>query len=166
MKGKELYLEIKSTPDSPGYPDQLIVSIDDHLVYSCPASGSPNWRAPWRKGGLNWIHTYGWLAAGDYPFEVVRYWRHLRQIRFLLCGGGSCPSRTSNPRHDGAKYLDELYMHSGSSDSWRGSAGCPTVAPRFYMPLLSFFKVGDIGTLHVRDTVEGVCPVCLNNESQ
>jgi hypothetical protein len=141
----EMVIQMKSTPEQDGYPDTLLLSIGEHLVFACPASSNPNPFTP-SNPALKWSDAYGCIAAGTYNIEVVNHKKY--GICVLLNGGGYVDARYPNPaHHKGKPVMTEVFVHSGQSRAWRGSAGCPTVHPMFWPCFQYFLDVGQKGTI-------------------
>jgi len=149
MMGIEVVVQIRKPPEVPGYNDTITIIEDNHFVYMCPASGGPNHRAPRNAGAGPWQSRYGRIAPGIYSYQAVDHKRY--GLSLLVAGGGRVPSRTPNPRHDGEQYLDQIFVHCGWRDYWRGSAGCPVIHPTFWRGFQFFFRRGDRGSISIVD---------------
>lgn len=145
----EIILEIKQPPEVPGFNDTLLVCVDNHLVYACPAAGGPNHRQPIRFGGGRWQEKYGCVAPGEYFFHCMDHYKYGKSI--LINNGDEVTSRVPNPNQGGEYYLTEIFIHQSSDMDWRGSAGCPTIQPLFWDGFLYFFNTGDRGKFNVID---------------
>jgi len=136
----EFLLQRCGKPGNPGAQDVWMAIVDGHLRAAGPCRTFPNHRAPKSKGGGLWSAHYGCLALGEYDGRVVNHRKYGKCV--LLNRGGRCASETPNPRHNGALYLAEVFIHSWHTETWPGSAGCPTV-PRLWWPCFQSLLVLD-----------------------
>ena len=137
---KEVVLECRSTPDVDGYPDTLLVCIDNHLRYACDAGACPN--GPTGK--------WGWLAPCETKFECVPHHKYGKCL--LLNNGGKLPSRVANHKYHGGNFIvNEIFVHCGDSATNRGSRACPTVHPVAWPALLEYLELWDMGTFTIVD---------------
>ena len=126
----DMYMIRRQHPGELGFSDHLIF---DGKVYHCRTS--PN---PWRPSdGTPWWQAYGMVAAGSYQGQVEPHDRFGKCV--LINSGKAIPSAYPNPYHNGGMIITEIFIHEanpgGKSNTWPGSAGCPTV-PRSHWPAL------------------------------
>jgi len=160
------------TPDQHGYKDSIYVYgkaeqdgkglgkedgqsgevlQEDDMLHCGPASCCPN---PFRPSDhKSWDKTYGYIALGTYAWELWNSDKYGDCI--LINQGGRCESRIPNINHNNELWSDELLIHSGWSDSWRGSAGCITIPPKNWDNFISNFDTGDKGVLTIRGVYNG-----------
>ena len=145
----EVLLEVRSSPSKPGYNDTMIVIRDNHLRFACDCSGGPNHRQPRRTGGGPWFEMYGRIDRGIWPYECIEHPNYGKCL--LINRADKVASRVANPNHNGNYYLTEIFVHSGYSDTWRGSAGCPVIHPADWDSFMRYFEVGEKGNFSVED---------------
>lgn len=145
---KAIVIESYETPDENGYPDRIAV-IADHggIAYHGFCGASPN---PYRpRTDQPWQEVYGWVAPGEYEYECIEHERRGKAL--AVNGRGRVPTRNPNPNHDGEMWAAGILVHRGSTDFWRGSAGCITIPPDAWETFISTFEVGERGELKILD---------------
>jgi hypothetical protein len=142
---KLLVIEGRSSTDEPGFLDLFTLYTDDEecrLLHACPGRLGPNHRSPLLVGGKPWRECYGKIDKGQrISGRVVRHWRY--GLCILLNEGGNIRSENPNPRHGGARIIREAFVHKAQSDTWAGSAGCPTTPPVHWASLERHLTEGD-----------------------
>jgi hypothetical protein len=147
----ELVLEVHRPPDVLGDPDTMLLCVDRHLRYACPARSGPNWRTPVSKGSRSWKEVYDWIAEGMYRWTYLT--DHAKYGPCLLLNdGGEVASRNPIPNPDGSTFRG-VVVHSWAEEHWPGSAGCPTIRKVYWPGFLAHFRPGDTGTLQVLDLI-------------
>ena len=73
--------------------------------------------------------AYGCLDVGRYWWEYSDT-AHNGQPGIAIALNGPLVALTNNPNQEGRQYVDHIDLHSGSTATWRGSAGCPTIHPQ------------------------------------
>jgi hypothetical protein len=142
---KRLILESIATPDIHGYPDRYALADDDdcRLIVHGACSCCPNPTKP--QTGAHWSCAYAWADCGEYSGVVVQHPKYGKCI--LINNGGKIPARFLNPNKKSTCYdspfLSEVFVHSGSTNEWRGSAGCPTLPPDEFKSLMQRLKIGE-----------------------
>jgi hypothetical protein len=145
---KTLIFESYATPDVPGYPDKYALIdgpgnlLEHGAAGCCPNPLRPSDYAPWEK-------AYGWLSCGTYDGNVVNTFKHGMCI--LLNCGNKLPAQMANANHDGLPVIDQVYVHAGDNDHWRGSAGCLTIPPDDFKRVIAHFELGETVTVAVID---------------
>lgn len=148
MVSINVMLQVWAPPENVGYRDTAHVIVDEHFRFACPARVSPNHRGP-KPAKIAWRELYGCVAPGHYDYRCIEHDRYGKCL--LVNGGGVVPSRNPNPNHKGKKILTEVFVHSGETDLWPGSAGCPTVHPVFWSAFTWWFEPSQTGRLYVLD---------------
>jgi len=144
---KTLHLISSRTPDTPGYPDRAYLVDGETLISAHPCSCCPNPTQP--SSGRNWTLIYGWVALGKYTAECVKHHKYGKCI--IVCGGGCVPTRLANPAHDNLMVASGIFVHSGASPVWRGSAGCPTLPPTEFQRMMMNFEIGEKCVVNIVD---------------
>lgn len=146
---KEIIMQVRASPSVKGWNDTVLVIVDNHLVYACPARSGPNWSTP---AGRPWWEKYDCIAPGTYRWQFMA--NHHRYGDCLLINeGGEVQSRNPMPNANGSIFT-EVFFHAASTESWPGSAGCQTIPLDFWDGFIAMFRFGDTGALGVIDTVE------------
>jgi hypothetical protein len=154
---KTITLHSLSKPDNPemGYGDYITVDEDGKNLWGSHASCCPN---PYKLNGqgipIPWKLAYDWIDYQEAEFECVEHYKYGKCL--LINKGGEVKSR--NPiRNNNGTIFTEVFVHSGgtgNNPNWRGSAGCPTLAPDLWPDFIELFKVGEKGKLIVKPFIE------------
>lgn len=148
---KQVIFESRTMPEILGYPDRVTI-CNESLLYHDAARCSPNPRKPWIKGGTPWRDAYGFVRPGKYRYECINHnWGKKYGKCLLIEDGGQVLTRYPNVNHGGAYMLKGVFVHKGWSNTWPGSAGCPTIPPARWKAFLSHFKLRESGVLHIID---------------
>lgn len=162
---KKIIIESFADPTVPGYPDRVAVfNAESAVIYHGAASACPNHRAPVKAGetardACTWGELYGWLACGLYEYECVHHQNDVSGVSYGKClilnNGKQMPSRTPNPRHEWKRIISQVFVHSGQTAAWRGSAGCITIPPDDWSAFMDCFAEGETGEIAVVDFSKG-----------
>lgn len=151
MTGPNLLIDSCAMPDLDGYRDVITV-CNGALLYHGAGSACPNPRRPVLAGGAPWWQAYGFVDAQECQYRCVLHKRYGKCL--ILNDGGRLWARNYNPKH-GAWYLEGIFVHSGQTATWRGSAGCPTLPPGDpWERFISCFERDQIGRVVIRDCLE------------
>ena len=82
--------------------------------------------------------VYGKLAPGTYNGQVVMHVKYSKCI--LINNGLVVPSTNQRRKYDWRWEMKEIFIHPSETDTWRGSAGCPTVKRSQYPQFIANFK--------------------------
>ena len=137
----------KALAETPGFNDTFIIYKGNHLHAAGPCATGPNHRQPTNKGGGHWNLSYGLLSVGQYEYECIIHPKYGKCL--IIEGGGICPSEVPNPSHDDLFYMTEIFVHKSVDDVWRGSAGCPTIPPKWWPAFISCYNIGQLGVLEI-----------------
>lgn len=159
---KRLKYLVNSTPTTPelGYGDHWEIHIDGKVVDGGHGSTCPN---PYRlingRDPVPWTHLYGWIADGIYRVKCIMHPKYGKCL--MVNDTGVVQSRVKNPVHGGQMMLTHVYVHCGSLESvnpkWRGSRGCPTVAPDEWDRCMSYWQIGEVGELEIGPHIVNHC---------
>jgi hypothetical protein len=148
-----------SMPDNPifGYGDHVqVLDENDCMVFADHCSTCPNAFKIMPDGSrLKYTAAYGMLAEGIYDFRCIG--DHPKYGKCLLIDdGGNVPSCIPDVRHDGQMIMDGVFVHTGESAEWRGSAGCLTISPVVADNFFSCFTDGETGKITIKKLIESI----------
>ena len=137
-----------STPDVEGYPDKVsFVDADTGTILKSFSrfGTNPN---PVHPGTLaKWQTVYAQIALGTYNYACFNSPKHGKCL--MLNGLAAIPTtlpnmnpQTANP---GMNTAEDVEVHCGFSDGWRGSEACQTVFPEDWPDFVGYFAMGDTG---------------------
>jgi hypothetical protein len=157
---KKIIFLVSSTPDNPalGYGDHWEVRNNNTCIDGGHGSTCPNpWKTNEQGHPIPWTLRYGWIAPGTFSFKCITHYKYGKCI--LINNGLSVPSRVKNYGHRGEMILSEIFIHTGSLNSfnpkWRGSRGCLTIAPDEWDRFIDLFELEETGELDIRDILQG-----------
>lgn len=138
--------------DTGDHAFQAVVAVfreTGELVYTTRGSTFPNPFDP-NDRERRLTDAYGCLAPGRYRWQYHPE-GHQGEPGLILNANGRCQAAFPNPNQDGQLYLDYVHIHSAWSDTWRGSAGCPTIIQTAWQKLLQVVE-GQDGFVDIEHT--------------
>jgi len=136
----------RGTPEDSAYADSIVVLDNGNEIYSGLCSSHCNPYQP-RTNKL-WYAVYAEIAEGTFGWQCIA--KHQKFGRCLLINGGSAiPTTNPNVNHNGKYYAAEIFIHTGDSETWRGSRGCITIPPS-KKAFFNIFADGETGKLILR----------------
>ena len=124
-----------------GFPDYaFIIGEDNKFSYRTQkARTTPNAFKP--KTNEPWDKVYGCVALGDYHGQVIQHDKYGKCI--LIEEGKELPAILPNVNHDNRSVVAEMFVHSGYSDTWPGSAACITIRKCDWNVFIALFSIGE-----------------------
>lgn len=157
MGTKAIIIDIRSTPDDPGYRDRgTVIGDGEEILWHEDMSSCPNPCRP--SDRVAWDLAYGWCAVpGQYRWMCAVTDSHGKCLRLTDPANAEhqerIPTLYPNHNHDCAYYADGVLVHCGYSADWRGSAACHTVPPARWSAFTKLFAVGESGLYIVKRDV-------------
>jgi len=107
----------------------MVVTNNDHVLGHFPGSSVPNYQVPNKADRPN-LEEYPVICGGQYlgNYSATGHKQSVPAIVFE--DNGPIPIyQSENPRFPKqGPFATYIHIHEAYSDSWRGSAGCPTLA--------------------------------------
>lgn len=124
-----------------GFPDYAFVFGDNNkILFSTQhARTTPNAFKP--KTTEAWDKVYGCIALGEHHGEIIQHDKYAKCV--LIEGGKELPAILPNVNHDGRSVVAEMFIHSGYSDTWPGSAACLTIRKSEWENFIGIFSIGE-----------------------
>ena len=137
----------KATPEADGFNDHFAVLDNGVELLSGRISTEPN---PFRpKDKSPWYDVYARIAEGTYKYQCIP--DHHKFGRCLLINdGGDVTTLNPNSNRDGGYVGSQIFIHTGWSETWRGSKGCLTIPPSNAIPFFICFDDNEVGKLTIR----------------
>lgn len=158
---KNIKIFVSSTPDNPqyGYGDHFTVEEKGKTLAGGHCSTCPNPFLP-SHPEVSYKDAYGWISLGDYHYLFLYHPKF--QHCLLLNEGKAVSCRYPNPnKHStyyGERLMNEIFIHKGAiggtTNTWRGSAGCITISPSDWEAFISVFHPGDKGIVTIKNFTE------------
>jgi hypothetical protein len=144
-----------STPDQSGYPDKIALlngGENQMVLWEGTRFGTnPNPTKP--ETTLRWTACYAQIVAAIYNYECINSPKH--GICLALNGLGTCettlPNMNPDTQYPGQNLAEDVEIHCGFSQTWRGSHACQTVYPDDWEIFISHFQIGDKGLYQLID---------------
>jgi hypothetical protein len=140
----------QSTPsDILPYMDMVqILSPEGNLLFECACSTWCNRVDP--NNGHPWDMSYsGGLALGIYPAKCIEHKERFGKC-LIVNNGRECYSILPNHNHGMKHILTEIFVHKGETVSWRGSAGCCTIHPDYWVQFINNFELDEIVMIEIK----------------
>lgn len=128
MKTIEFTLPLFSLPN-PYQQIMAVLTYDGKLLGHFPGSTVPNYQVPNQSDRPN-LEEYPVICGGQYRGKFSNKGHKGSFPAVVFEDNGLIPIyQSGNPRYpEQGKYATHIHIHEGYSDSWRGSAGCATLA--------------------------------------
>jgi hypothetical protein len=156
---KILFVKSKSTPDVPGFNDEIVIVVDNNPVFHLPMSACPNEKKPvpgalYKDWLVPWDKYYSWVACT--PTDQPLNWEYTKTEKhpdgcLLFNKGGAVSTRNPNPNQEDRKVAFSVEIHPSDSELWRGSKACFTVKKSLWPSFISLFTLGEKGLLYIID---------------
>lgn len=124
------------------YNQEVQIIEKKKIIFCCNGSSTPNpyyYKDPGQKG----LKAYPYVRGNTY---TARYSKNAHNGGPGLDIENNRPIpiiQKVNPRTGARGTANHIDIHSGYSDTWKGSAGCFTIEPKNWKEFVAFFKEGE-----------------------
>jgi len=131
----------KGTTSHKVYDQKVVVfSADGTKLGSFNGSSTPNPFKP-KNSNIKGTDAYPFVKAGTYNIKLGS---HRGKPALVVNGNVNVPTTALNPNFPNqGSFANYIHVHWGYSNTWKGSAGCPTIGPTEWKKFLSVIPSGD-----------------------
>jgi len=132
--------ERKGTTTHKAYDQKVIVfSSNGTILGVFKGSSTPNPYKP-KDSSIKGTKAYPYIKAGTYS---VKHGLHKGKAALVVNANANVPTTDKNPNFPTqGNFANYIHVHWGYSNTWKGSAGCPTIDPTEWKKFISIIPTG------------------------